>query len=295
MRLAFATDFHGSQKHYSQFLDHTRNERVDMAIVGGDLFPIARPYEEMLRVQKQFAREILPALLLSHRALGGCPIYLMPGNNDWHDAFLDLAKLDLAGLVASAKPERIGIAGGYVLLTMPFVPPTPFGMKDFDRRDLAIEPCPGEPNPVFYSEAGEIRQADIGTYLSQRPSIEEEIENLGIGTPDAEKCICIMHSPPFRTGLDRTAEGLDVGSKAIRAAITKHQPLLTLHGHIHEAPKVTGNFACRVGRTISVNPGQRIKVMFAVIIDLDRPVVLRHTTMGELTSDQLAQAWNAAQ
>ncbi len=176
------------------------------------------------------------------------------------------------------------------MVTLPFVPPTPFRMKDFDRRDLAGQPSPDEPNPVYYSEDDEIKQTDIGDYLTQRLSIEEEMGELGIGTLEAEKTICVMHSPPFRTGLDRTADGVDVGSKAIRAAIEKHQPLISLHGHIHEAPKVAGTFACRLGRTISVNPGQRISQMYAVIVDLGPIITLHHTALGVLTPDQLIGA-----
>ncbi len=40
------------------------------------------------------------------------------------------------------------------------------------------------------------------------------------------------------------------GSTAVRQAIEKHQPLLGLHGHIHESPG-----AVRIGRTLCINPG----------------------------------------
>jgi Icc-related predicted phosphoesterase len=41
-----------------------------------------------------------------------------------------------------------------------------------------------------------------------------------------------------------------VGSTALRAAIEKHQPLMGLHGHIHE-----GRGTSRIGRTLCINPG----------------------------------------
>jgi hypothetical protein len=41
-----------------------------------------------------------------------------------------------------------------------------------------------------------------------------------------------------------------VGSRAVREAIEEYQPLLGLHGHIHEAGGVV-----RIGRTLSINPG----------------------------------------
>ena len=72
-----------------------------------------------------------------------------------------------------------------------------------------------------------------------------------------------IHVPPYASNLDEAPE-LDenlrpkyagsalkpVGSTALRAAIEKHQPLLGLHGHIHE-----GRGSSRIGRTLCINPG----------------------------------------
>jgi Icc-related predicted phosphoesterase len=43
---------------------------------------------------------------------------------------------------------------------------------------------------------------------------------------------------------------IPVGSKAVRDAIKKHQPLLGLHGHIHESKGTK-----RMGKTLCINPG----------------------------------------
>jgi len=72
-----------------------------------------------------------------------------------------------------------------------------------------------------------------------------------------------IHVPPYASNLDEAPE-LDenmrpkyagnslkpVGSTAVRAAIEKSQPLLGLHGHIHE-----GRGSSRIGRTLCINPG----------------------------------------
>jgi Icc-related predicted phosphoesterase len=74
-----------------------------------------------------------------------------------------------------------------------------------------------------------------------------------------------LHVPPYGTGLDDAPE-LDenlkvqtslgqtrfkpVGSTAVRAAIERWQPLVGLHGHVHEAHAVV-----RLGRTVCINPG----------------------------------------
>ncbi len=71
-----------------------------------------------------------------------------------------------------------------------------------------------------------------------------------------------LHAPPFDTQLDvapkidwesLTVQGQDtahVGSTAVRQIIDEVQPLLSLHGHIHES-----RAAVRIGRTLAVNPG----------------------------------------
>ena len=72
-----------------------------------------------------------------------------------------------------------------------------------------------------------------------------------------------IHVPPYKSNLDEAAE-LDenlrpkmagqalnpVGSTALRQAIEEIQPLLGLHGHIHE-----GRGVSRIGKTLCINPG----------------------------------------
>jgi Icc-related predicted phosphoesterase len=66
----------------------------------------------------------------------------------------------------------------------------------------------------------------------------------------------MMHSPPFGTKLDLIQGGNPAGSRSIKTFIEGNQPLLTLHGHIHESPEVSGAYFDRIGKTISINPGQ---------------------------------------
>ncbi|HEX3926252.1 MAG TPA: hypothetical protein VHY31_28530, partial [Streptosporangiaceae bacterium] len=95
------------------------------------------------------------------------------------------------------------------------------------------------------------------------PELAEKIEAVAGQVPDMERTIFNFHAPPYGTGLDE-APALDdqlrpthggavmkpVGSKAVRDAILKHQPMLSVHGHIHESRGVK-----RMGRTLAINPG----------------------------------------
>ena len=94
------------------------------------------------------------------------------------------------------------------------------------------------------------------------------IENLVKNIAELNKCIFNFHDPPVDSTLD-TCPMLDwntdppqpitqagqmvmhgAGSKSVRAAIEKYQPMLGLHGHIHESQGVA-----KIGRTTCVNPG----------------------------------------
>ncbi len=57
-----------------------------------------------------------------------------------------------------------------------------------------------------------------------------------------------------------------VGSEAVRRVLERHQPMLGLHGHIHES-----RGAVRIGRTLSINPGSEYGdgVLRGALIDLD--------------------------
>ena len=95
--------------------------------------------------------------------------------------------------------------------------------------------------------------------------LNKKIEALVTQVKNMPNCIFNFHCPPYDTGID-TAPHLDenlkpvfkagevemipVGSKSTRMAIEKNQPLLGLHGHIHESKG-----AFKIGRTICLNPG----------------------------------------
>src|SRR5467141_1814184 len=109
--------------------------------------------------------------------------------------------------------------------------------------------------------------------------LAERIEAMAAQVPDPSRAIFNLHCPPYRSGLDE-APAIDadlkllhggralraVGSTAVRAAIERHQPLLSLHGHIHESKG-----AIKIGRTLSINPGSAYEegMLMAAIINLD--------------------------
>jgi Icc-related predicted phosphoesterase len=80
---------------------------------------------------------------------------------------------------------------------------------------------------------------------------------------DLRNSVFNLHAPPYGSTLDEVPELTEdlkpklggrslvpVGSRAVHDVIKEHQPLLGLHGHIHE-----GKGAIRVGKTLCINPG----------------------------------------
>jgi uncharacterized protein len=78
-----------------------------------------------------------------------------------------------------------------------------------------------------------------------------------------DDAILLLHTPPADTPLDRAAldgKSVDyvpldvhVGSIAVRRFIETKQPLLTLHGHVHESTRLTGEWKTQMGRTVCIN------------------------------------------
>jgi Icc-related predicted phosphoesterase len=113
--------------------------------------------------------------------------------------------------------------------------------------------------------------------------LAKKIEFLASQVQNMENCIFNFHAPPFDSGLDYAPaldselrpksagrEVIPVGSKAVRKAIEQYQPLLGLHGHIHESPKAT-----KIGRTLCLNPGSQYMdgIVMGIIVNLDKKSV----------------------
>jgi Icc-related predicted phosphoesterase len=83
------------------------------------------------------------------------------------------------------------------------------------------------------------------------------------------------------------------GSRSIKTLIQRVQPVLTLHGHIHESPELSGTYLDWIGETLSVNPGQsawsgkEITKLHAVVFEIeDVEGTLTHTCFSKMRSDE---------
>jgi Icc-related predicted phosphoesterase len=202
-------------------------------------------------VDKLFRRLIACAVegwlrLAEERLAGqGVMCLIAPGNDD-HPFVGDL--LRTSSLVINPEQEVVELPGGFPVISVGYSNITPW---DSPR------------------ELPEDKLLDM---------IEKEAARL----PDMSRAVFNLHVPPKDTPIDQ-AMLLDdqfrpllrggspvvagVGSAAVRAAIERHQPMLALHGHIHES-----RGEARLGRCLSLNPGSEYSegVLRGVIVTLSQ-------------------------
>ena len=185
----------------------------------------------------------------------GMRCIVCPGNDD---------RPDIDGLLASSSQLEVGegnvidLPEGYQLASSGWTNPTPW---DTPREE-------------------------------EEPLLKARIEGIvAQATVSPERLVMGLHAPPYDTQLDvapkidwesLTVEGQNVahvGSTAVKEVIERVQPILSLHGHIHES-----RAAVRIGRTLAVNPGSAYVegTLSGCVVELDGKNKLKRyrLTMG---------------
>jgi uncharacterized protein len=285
LSLFYASDIHGSERVFRKFLNAAAFYKVRAVVFGGDLTGKAMiPFVETspgsyeadifgtlhvvsdgsaLNELEQFVRdrgaypyrttpEEMTALQadpdlvtsvfrkLMHRTAenwvtladerlrpAGIPALMMPGNDDEPEVKTILAQGDW---ITDAE-DRLVHLDGYQVISFGWATTTP------------------------WHSPREITEAELGIRLKV----------LAAQLDPGEPAIFNFHDPPARSGLDMaykmTADMkvemgagqpmlAPVGSTSVRELIEQVQPVLSLHGHIHES-----RAARKIGRTVAINPG----------------------------------------
>jgi Icc-related predicted phosphoesterase len=298
MKIFFATDIHGSEVCWRKFLNAAAFYKADLVVLGGDvtgkaMVPVTSHngyWQVTVRGQsyRLETREELEAMLTRIRNSGFYPAMVTPdelqhlsqeeGAVDRRFTTEMISSLDRWLDMADGK-----LKGGDIPCILNG------GNDDIWEIDDVIDQSPC----VTFGE-GKALDLDGFHLISMgwtnptpwdtfREAPEDElaakIEAIAAQVPDMGRAIFNFHAPPYGTGLDE-APALDaslrpthggavmkaVGSTAVRDAIKKHQPLLSVHGHIHESRGIK-----RMGRTMAINPGSVYGdgVLQGAVIDLD--------------------------
>jgi len=248
MKCFFATDLHGKVERYQKLFKEVLKERPDAVFLSGDLLPIGLiPSKKSERFLKDFKSNLIHIKDKTETL-----IFLIFGNDDpriYEEFFL---QWDQEGIINYIHFRTIPFGDLYVT-GYSYVPITPFLLKDWEKYDVSRYLCPGCLPP------------EDGSTTIPRPfdeqkgdTIQEDL-NILKGNSQPEKTIFLFHSPPCDTSLDiidqkgkmidHVPVDIHVGSIAITRFITKNNPYLTLHGHIHESPRLSDTWREKIGRT----------------------------------------------
>jgi Icc-related predicted phosphoesterase len=297
----YASDLHGSEVCFKKFTNAARFYKADVLILGGDLtakmvIPIvefgngifkatllgkkqtATNREELedlearinangfysyrcgldeldaLNSSKEKQRDIFRKAIidslknwidLAEKRLvnSGVECYIMAGNDD-DPAVVDV--MNASPFIVNPEGRKLKVAEEYEMVSLGFSNRTPFDSpRELDESDL----------------------------------YEKIVEQAGL-LENPQKAIFNLHCPPYDSGLDLAPKltpdmemvmsagrpvMIPVGSTSVRRAIEEFQPLLGLHGHVHES-----RGAARIGRTLCLNPGSEYvaSVLRGVIVKL---------------------------
>ncbi|HOX25022.1 MAG TPA: metallophosphoesterase [Candidatus Krumholzibacteria bacterium] len=251
----FTSDLHGRTGRYRALLAAVAEESPRAVLLGGDLLP--HPFAEAADAARypDFLADFLePALAeLRDRLKDAFPRFVAIAGNDDPRAseprWQQIAARGLWEYLAGGWTEIDGVP----VLGYPYVPPTPFRLKDWERYDVSRFVDPGCVAP----EDG-VHSTPIDRQRLQHETIAADLRRLADGR-DLAGAILLCHSPPYQTVLDRAAlDGrlvdhvpldLHVGSIALRRFIERVQPAAGLHGHVHESARLCGAWREQLGRT----------------------------------------------
>jgi Icc-related predicted phosphoesterase len=297
LRIYFATDLHGSEVCFRKFLAAAKVYEANVIILGGDfagkaIVPVLTE-DGMLRAQVRGDDIAVPesdwdTLAGSLGKAGLYPVRMDAAELDRLTADPgDLDRLFRGEIAAQMQrwcdmaAERLDPAVRCII--------TP-GNDDPVDADPVIAAHPRVECPELeLCDLGPVTMASLGVvpttpWNTERECTEDElakqIDEMLDPLPSGRPCILNLHCPPYASGLDDAPE-LDetlkpvirggrpsiipVGSTAVREAIKRHQPVVGLHGHIHES-----RAAQKIGRTLCVNPGSDYSsgVLRGAVIDI---------------------------
>ncbi len=252
MECFLVADLHGFTEQYKKLFDTILQRKPDAVFMAGDLLPSNTVYgrNHMDNFLKAY---LIPALkkLKAELRESYPDFFVILGNDDPRCEEPHLHQAQEQGLIQYIHNRVVAWREFYVM-GMSYIPPSPFLLKDWERYDVSRYVDPGCTHPMEGYHTVK-PQEDIQYF-----TIEENLEALHKDI-DSHKLICLFHSPPYQCNLDRAdLDGqmidfvpLDVhiGSIAIQRFFQKEQPLLGLHGHVHESSELTGSWKDAIDQT----------------------------------------------
>ena len=296
-KVFFATDLHGSEMCWRKLLNAGRFYDADVLICGGDMtgkaiVPIVKEDGRftvtMAAVTQTVGAEQVGDVESQIRRKGYYPLQMTPER---------LQELDQDPAKRADTFSNVMLEGVERWMNM--------AAEKLRGTGIRLFVCPGNDDEMEvddvikrsdFVELGEGRMVEIDGFTmistgwsnptpwkthreESEAKLAERLEAMASQATDPSHAIFNLHCPPYQSGLDE-APAIDaelrlmhggralrpVGSTAVRAVIERHQPLLSLHGHIHESKG-----AVKIGKTLSINPGSSYEegMLMGAIVQLD--------------------------
>jgi uncharacterized protein len=283
VRLYYASDIHGSEVLWRKFLNAAPSYKAEVLVMGGDVtgkvvVPLVERADgyhvELFGQQQVVTGDEVEEMEHRIRSNGMYPHRMTAeevdrvaglGEDEKEAWFADVMRTTFDGWLALAD-ERLDAK------TRCFVMPgndDPAGVDTAIEDATKVEACDGQLVEFDGHTMISLGYSNITPFDSPRELSEDElyrrVSALADQVADMSRCVMNLHVPPYDSSLDTApalTEDLEVimsgsapkmipvGSTAVREVIERYQPLLSLHGHVHESAGAT-----KIGRTLCVNPG----------------------------------------
>jgi Icc-related predicted phosphoesterase len=300
VKLFFVTDLHGSEICWKKFLNAGSFYGADAVILGGDvtgkaMVPIVQRANGTWEASLQDHRETLEGedaiVEFEKRVMnrGYYPIRVsdqeyvaMQEDEDLVDKRFKEVMLEGTERWIAMAEEKLAGSGIRVIAC-----PANDDMFEIDDvlSGAKVVETGDEEHPI---QLGEFTMVSMGwtnptpwhTFReAEEPELAERIERALTAASDPSTTIFNFHAPPYGSKLDNAPalnEDLSyvsggqalrpVGSTSVAESIKRYQPMLSLHGHIHESKG-----AARIGPTLALNPGSSYEegILQAAVVTID--------------------------
>ncbi len=276
IKALFTSDLHCKKHKYEFLFRNIRTEKPDVVFISGDLTSLSCNHDQQ-KIFSNFYSDYLAEKLfaLKNELKEEYPdIFVIPGNDDGKAAIAPLKEMEERHLLTNVN-ERFLNFGKFTVFGYSYVPPTPFMNKDWEKYDVSAFVDVGCVSPEEGYRSEEVSFHDLRYY-----TIKKDLEIL-FEERNPESLICMFHSPPYQTNLDRAAlDGklfngvpldVHVGSIAIKDFIINKKPLLSLHGHVHESTTITGSWKERLNSTVCLQGASLMNESVVIKLDLENP------------------------
>jgi Icc-related predicted phosphoesterase len=286
LRLYYASDIHGTEVLWKKFLNASKVYKAKVLVMGGDItgkmvIPIVelpdgewtatfhgrtermRTEAELVKLENRIRGNGMYPYRTTAEEVAGITALSEEDRERWFEGVMLEA---FRGWLTLADERLTGSD------TRCFVMPgndDPASLEQVIEDAAEVESCDEKVVQFDRYPMLSLGYSNITPWNSPRELEEdvlyERIVSLADQIEDQTSAVWNIHVPPRDSHLDTAAEldedfnviligrqpnMIPVGSSAVREAIESYQPLVALHGHIHESPGAT-----HIGRTLCINPG----------------------------------------